>query len=471
MHITALNLGLLGLGLVLSFVFVWLGFTVPGWGAPMAVTGLLAGLVTLVRPRAGLIILVFTMLLSPAFSLGRLGLRSIEIRFDDIMLLLIFTSWFTIAALKKMPLVGFKVPLIKPMLAYIAVAVVSSLIGLIEGRLGILPVTMYLLKYAQYYMLYYMAYHLIEDFDRSRIFLWAGLITLGAVLVFAYYMMAQGQAPYCPFDIDQGVTETATLGGYLLIACGIMGGIALYHNHARTRLTLLAVLIFCIPPMLATTSRSTYFAAVVMIAAMIALGKGRRVLLLLMGALIALYIAPIFYKDYIKLARARVAFTFVAAGGQEVLRLGGKDVTIESSAAVRLRKWRQLRKDWIPRHPFFGYGVTGVGLCDTQIPLVIGETGLLGFACWVAIMSGLLIRLWRVWRTTEAPLQKGLVFGLLCVYIALLVQSIGVNTFIIIRMMEPFWFLTAIAMRIYSGGVEEGQGKSAGTSAAHISRA
>jgi len=39
--------------------------------------------------------------------------------------------------------------------------------------------------------------------------------------------------------------------------------------------------------------------------------------------------------------------------------------------------------------------------------------------------------------------------GLIISLAGLLAQSVGVNTFIIVRIMEPFWFLTAVVMKLY----------------------
>ncbi len=42
----------------------------------------------------------------------------------------------------------------------------------------------------------------------------------------------------------------------------------------------------------------------------------------------------------------------------------------------------------------------------------------------------------------------GISKGFLAGFFAMLVHAIGANTFIIVRIMEPFWFLTAIVVMI-----------------------
>ncbi|MEJ2729613.1 MAG: hypothetical protein P8185_14090 [Deltaproteobacteria bacterium] len=47
-------------------------------------------------------------------------------------------------------------------------------------------------------------------------------------------------------------------------------------------------------------------------------------------------------------------------------------------------------------------------------------------------------------REIKSPYLKGLSIGFLAGYIGLLFHSLGANTFIIVRIMEPFWFFTGI---------------------------
>ena len=49
---------------------------------------------------------------------------------------------------------------------------------------------------------------------------------------------------------------------------------------------------------------------------------------------------------------------------------------------------------------------------------------------------------------TEDPFYLGITTGYLAGLFAMLTHAIGANTFIIVRIMEPFWFLTAIVIMI-----------------------
>ena len=50
--------------------------------------------------------------------------------------------------------------------------------------------------------------------------------------------------------------------------------------------------------------------------------------------------------------------------------------------------------------------------------------------------------------TAFASQGKGLTIGYIAGFIGLLTHAVGANTFIIVRIMEPFWFLTAMVVVI-----------------------
>ena len=85
---------------------------------------------------------------------------------------------------------------------------------------------------------------------------------------------------------------------------------------------------------------------------------------------------------------------------------------------------------------------------DAQYIRTLTEAGLLGFIafCWLA---------WAIWRTARDRLRSAsdrfssaLSLGYLAGYVAMLVHGIGANTFIIVRIMEPFWLLTALVVAL-----------------------
>lgn len=81
---------------------------------------------------------------------------------------------------------------------------------------------------------------------------------------------------------------------------------------------------------------------------------------------------------------------------------------------------------------------------DAQFPRVLAETGLLGLFAFFYLMYSVFRLALHQLRETEEPYYRGLIMGFIAGFVGLMVHAIGVNTFIIVRIMEPFWFFVGI---------------------------
>jgi hypothetical protein len=54
----------------------------------------------------------------------------------------------------------------------------------------------------------------------------------------------------------------------------------------------------------------------------------------------------------------------------------------------------------------------------------------------------------QVLKTVQDDWERGLTLGFLAGFIGLLVHGFAAGTFIIVRIMEPFWFLAAIVVML-----------------------
>jgi hypothetical protein len=170
--------------------------------------------------------------------------------------------------------------------------------------------------------------------------------------------------------------------------------------------------------------------------------------LLLLGVVcspIVLAVAP-------EAVKSRIMYTFEPEAGQPTVRLGR--VGLDPSTSARLISFQQAFEGWTKK-PFLGHGVTGFGFMDAQYARVLVETGVVGFAAFLWL-------LWTVLRSSVAALrsrtdaeERGLALGFLAGYVGLLVHGFGSNTFIIVRIMEPFWLFAGIVMMIPALEAEE----------------
>ncbi len=112
------------------------------------------------------------------------------------------------------------------------------------------------------------------------------------------------------------------------------------------------------------------------------------------------------------------------------------------------------------KNPFFGYGVTGFSFLDAQYFRVLVETGLLGFAVFIWLVVAIFKVASRAYLACrDDEFLGGLATGYYAGYIALLVHGAGSNTFIILRIMEPFWLYTGLI--IVAGEIREAEAAAA----------
>jgi hypothetical protein len=142
--------------------------------------------------------------------------------------------------------------------------------------------------------------------------------------------------------------------------------------------------------------------------------------------------------------RIKETFAGPSWSEEEAVILGFK--VKELSALARVNSWKKAISEFIPKRPILGFGVTGVGLVDTQIPLIIGETGILGFTIFLWLVFSVFKNSIYTFKTAQDPLLKSISLCVISSLVGLLFHSVGANTFIIIRIMEPFWFLTGLVL-------------------------
>src|SRR5207247_7519481 len=79
---------------------------------------------------------------------------------------------------------------------------------------------------------------------------------------------------------------------------------------------------------------------------------------------------------------------------------------------------------------------------------VLVETGVVGLLVFAWLMIVLLRNGMAVLRSRGDPTERGLVLGFVAGFVGLLTHAIGANTFIIVRVMEPFWFFAGVVMML-----------------------
>jgi hypothetical protein len=88
--------------------------------------------------------------------------------------------------------------------------------------------------------------------------------------------------------------------------------------------------------------------------------------------------------------------------------------------------------------------VAGFGFIDAQYFRVLVEGGAVGMVCFLWLLWRLLGMGHDAWHRLRGTRFEALPLAFLAALAAMVTHAIGANTFIIVRIMEPFWFFAAI---------------------------
>ena len=139
-------------------------------------------------------------------------------------------------------------------------------------------------------------------------------------------------------------------------------------------------------------------------------------------------------------------FTIAQPKESGQMRVG--NVNLDTSTSARFESMKQVLMRDFPKQPVIGFGVTGYSFLDAQYARVIAESGFLGIVTFIYLLRSIYRNAKKTYYQTKDLFYKGLTLGYLTGFFALLTHCIGANTFIIVRIMEPFWFVTAIVFMI-----------------------
>ncbi len=411
----------------------------------MITAGMVLAVVSFFNTELALYILIVSMLLGPQFTIGGAelvpgrGRSGVTLRFDDFLLVVIGLSWFFKTALNKELGLFPGTRLNRAIGYYFAVCLISTLIGYLYGRVRGLTGIFFVLKYFEYFIVFFMAVSQIKEKKQIERFLAVILIVCFIVSLVAVYQIPAGGRVSAPFEGEGG--EPNTLGGYLVLMMSIVLGLLLSYGSKKIKIALGLLIFFILLALGATLSRSSWVSLVPMTLALIYYSRKKAMIVIPLVFIIA--VAPFVIPNNIK---QRALFTFTQPVEQGQIAIG--KTRIDTSTSARLASWKMVLESDFIKHPIFGYGITGYRFLDAQYPRVLAETGLIGLFLFLYLLYAIYRSARESYIQTTDPLFRGFLLGYLAGFWAMIAHGIGANTFIIVRIMEPFWFLTALAIMI-----------------------
>jgi len=404
------------------------------------VIGLLIFIVSFVWPPIALYLLVFSMLLSPEFGARETQGSGFTIRIDDLLLVILSFSWLARSAIKKEFGIFPKTPLNTAIAAYILLCLFSTIMGGIYGKINVVGL-FFVLKYFEYFIVFFMVVNFINTKEQVKTFVVLLLITCAITSLIGICQIPAGERVTAPFEGEAG--EPGTFGGYLIMMMSVSIGLFLTSESRRPKIILAVLIVINIIVIMATESRASWMGLPFMYLTFIVLNKKK---LLLIGAMVVLLAASPFILP--KNVTDRFSGTFETEKGYQA-KIGNKNLALDSSATLRVLSWQGVLKD-LKFHPILGYGITGYWFIDAQYFRTLIELGILGLCVYLYLMYQIFRFLLQTYHMSDDNYVRGLTMGVLAGFISLLLHSIGSNTFIIVRIMEPFWFLMGLVVVLYN---------------------
>lgn len=424
--------------------------------------GILFFIVAFIKTEVALYLLILSMLLSPEIGLGGGGgggmesRRAVALRLDDFLLVVMGLSYLGRMAIDKN--IGFvgKTPLNKYIGIYLMTCMFSTLVGVMMGNVRGMTGFFFVLKYFEYYVVYFAVINYIHEEDQVASFIKVMFITCFIVSIVGIAQIPTGDRVTAPFEGEGG--EPNTLGGYLILMLALNGGIYLHLTIPWVRRILFINFFIILTPLMATGSRGSWIALPFVYFMWIVFSK-KRLTLIIVGTVTMLLVPAMMPK----VVKDRFMFTFSQeqASHRRQVNVGG--VNLDTSTSARFDSMAGVIKDWQKR-PIQGYGVTGYRFIDAQYFKILADTGILGLGAFLALLITLFRESYKVYKTVKSPFYKGIAHGFLAGIIGMCAHGVGANTFIIVRIMEPFWFLAGIVIMLPAlekkgaGEVSEGKG-------------
>jgi hypothetical protein len=406
---------------------------------------------TVLRIEVGLFVLLAAMLLSPEIELrpGSGGDRNVNIRYDDILIIVIFVGVMVKLTFEGRLSLWQPSPINAGIAAYYAVCLFSTMLALERS----LPswdrraAFFVLLKMLEFYLIFFMVAHSVRRSRDLRTPI--GLFFLVMLVVSVYGIYSIGTTPRVSAPFEKGGTEPNTLGGYLMLSLCVALGLLIQAPTLRHKLVFLCICMTGFVPLLYTLSRASYGGLIVGIAVIATVSRKYSILVAL-GVVLAF--SSVIMPDVVV---ERVAKTVQDEGGQEVV-VGGVELgVVDKSTYERVHVWRKVAfiMSLGAQYFLFGGGIGWESVLDSQYARVLLETGVIGLMAFLFLQWRLLKTTRQAYRWTEDWMGRGIALGMFGATIALVAHSFGTISFLIVRIMEPYWFLVALTVSIRSEAI------------------
>ena len=418
------------------------------------------GALCFVRIKWVLYILIFICLFSPELQVGEPGpasKRAITFRIEDILLVVIAVTWLARAAVHEELGLMLRTPLNRSIFAYVIICIVATALGIGYGWVDErLKAALFVLKYIQYFVLFFMIVNHVETRRDVRNIVIAGIVTYLAMCLYGFWQLLDPAAGR-PTTFAEDVSEPNTLAGYLIFMMGVCSGLALMARRVQNRIVFGVMFALGLFLLAYTLSRSGWAGLLGILAVLMFAGRHRFAIVAMLATLVCGLVLVSFEVAWLpepireRVDETRGVYEWWPGRTPPPAEVFG--FRLDPSASARYWAYKASLGAWLERSAehwvplLTGCGVLGGRtFIDGQYVRVLVETGLLGLAAFLAVLFAIWRHVWRSYKVLQEPWHRGLVLGYLAGFAGLLVHALAANTFIIVRIMEPFFIFTGVVV-------------------------
>jgi hypothetical protein len=390
--------------------------------------------------KISLVLLIFSMLLSPELAVGQTAKREITLRAEDLLLMVMSIGWLFRMAMYKELSFAIKNHLNWPVFIYGFIAILSTGLGVLRGNVEPAAGFLFTIKILEYFFLFFVVINYLKEEQDINMLITSILLVAAIICVYALVFGVMGGAGEMQAPFEGKEAERNTLAGYLAFTGALGGGILL---NSPSKFEKIAIGIFI--PLVATVllfsiSRSGWVAAIVATFVLFLNARKKGFFFILICIIIALL--PFIFPA---VARDRIDFTFnqLAQNTDLSYRFELFGIRLDTSSSARIYSALYVFKRFLEQ-PFIGFGITGFPFIDGQFVRTLAELGVFGLCALVWVLASVHRTIRKVMAVEISPRINGLAMGFYAGFWGLIVHAFTANTFIIVRISEPFWCLTGI---------------------------
>jgi len=400
-----------------------------------------------------LFFLAAAIVFSPEAILGKVdGNRAIVVNFVDILLVIFGLIWlfnFFISGGNKIK----KPPLFLPIIIWLGIGFISILINWIFSNIPFNRGFFYFLKEIEFFFLYFYLFNHFKKIETTKFIAnsWIFLGFLASTFIIYQYVAGWGYGNYGPSLYKEAGPFPS--GGFFLILFLNLLNLFIYY-YLRLKISVVKKIIFFLLIFLTAVgifssgSRTAIVGALfgLFLTLFIYLIKTRKLkALFLVLAIIVVFVIIIF------LLRERVDRSILTGGA-----VWNPQNVLAGLKAGRVSVWQDQLDAFFQKNPiniFLGLGksIGGMMIHDeshNQYVRNLIETGVIGSFSFFMLIFVILKKAWQGFLLKKNNFLEALSAGLLISTISMLIVSVAVEAFMVVKVAEIYWFFVALTMAV-----------------------